>query len=208
MQSSPHKNYVEELFEKMSNSVGNSIDFAPRYELVNGKAIARCQVLNSVDIVDSPAATKSLFEEKPEPSQYMALSPEDFDKIAEIVKAQVAACMEAAKPQEAPQELAEEAKPEEKPEEAPKEEMACEDEKMSALVEKATLSAVQKLFPKAALTNLNAAPAVVDEYSEKLNACLSAGMSEAHAILHIARKFPKVHNQKFSQGVTQTNAKL
>jgi len=64
MDSTGHRAYVEELFKKFSKKIGNSIDFDYSYEIKGDVAIARCRKLNSVDIVDAPAATKSLFNEK------------------------------------------------------------------------------------------------------------------------------------------------
>lgn len=86
------KSFIIELATRFSSEVGNSVDFAPTYELGNmgGKkiALARCKKLDSVDIVDSPAATNSLFEENQNRS-HMAdtLSPEIIKAIGDAVGA-------------------------------------------------------------------------------------------------------------------------
>jgi len=69
MKNSPHRGYVEELFSDFANKVGNSIDFQHAYVIKDNVAVARCVKLNSVDIVDAPAATNSLFNEQENPNQ-------------------------------------------------------------------------------------------------------------------------------------------
>jgi hypothetical protein len=83
---------VRNIAKHTPTEYGNSIEYNYEYELdATGKiALARCKNLSSVDIVDDPAATKSLLEEieteDPQPPQDMPLSDEDLQKIGGLIQ--------------------------------------------------------------------------------------------------------------------------
>lgn len=214
MKSSPHRPYVEELITDFSEKFGNSIDFDYQYEISGDKAIARCVKLNSVDIVDTPAATSSFFSEPNQPNElkHMPLDKADLDAIRGVVTEQLdtrlATLEKGINTRFTKLEEGGEESEEEKKKKKDKEE---EDKKteMSALVAKTVLSAMQSVLPKAQLTSL-ATPAVStggdDTYEGKLALCKSLGIGEGQAIRHIAQKFPALHNAKFGGQVV--SAKL
>lgn len=208
LDSSPHKKYVEEIIATLSEKIGNSIDFDYFYDIQGENAVARCVKLNSVDIVDAPAATNSLFEEPTKLNQHMPLSPEDIAAIGTVVKKEVTAQMGEVKSEFATRfdeikTKMEEGADEDAEKKKKKEDEADSDTKLAALVSKAALSAVQSVLPKATLDNLvslNAQLGVKDPFTEKLDLCVAAGMSTAGATAHIARKFPEIYNTKFGNG--------
>lgn len=217
MASTQHRAFVEELFAKFSKKVGNSIDFDYRYEIQGEVAVARCVKLNSVDIVDAPAATNSLFTENPNPTppSNMALSKEDLDAITGTVNTAVDARFsklekdintrfDEVKTKMEDGDDADEKKKKDD-EEKKKKDDADGGEKMSAgAINKAVLSAVREIFPKATVDNLNSLAAGTntpkDEYAEKYAAALALGMSAVQATKFMANKHPGLYNAKFGNG--------
>lgn len=214
MSSTQHRAFVEELFSKFSKKVGNSIDFDYRYEIQGSVAVARCVKLNSVDIVDAPAATNSLFNEQdqPTPPKNMALSKEDLDAISGVVNNAVDAKFgmlqkgietrfdkiesSVTKLEEGDDEDDEKDKKDKKEKDG--------EEKMSAMIAKATLSAVREVLPKSVVENLASLTAhqsgAKDEYAEKVALCEAAGLKGGQITRHIAAKFPAIYNSKFGNG--------
>jgi len=155
MESTPHRAYVEELFKKFSKKIGNSIDFDFSYDIKGDVAIARCRKLNSVDIVDAPAATKSLFNENPNhltTLPHMPLDANDLKAIGDLVdtkltahKTEITGQLSAitAKFEEG------EKKEEEKDEKEKEKDSATDEAKMSEIASRAALAAVDAAFPKA-----------------------------------------------------------
>lgn len=83
-----YRAHAMDIIDNCSKNIGNSIDFNYGYEIEGNVAIARCRKLNSVDIVDSPAATKSLFNDPTQPNntaENMPLSQEDLNAIGNLV---------------------------------------------------------------------------------------------------------------------------
>lgn len=210
MESTPHRGYVEELISRMSKKVGNSIDFDYIYEIQGECAVARCIKLNSVDLVDAPAATNSLFQETTQPENHMPLSKEDLEAIGNTVDGKIEARFgkletelntRFTKLEEGKEEETEEEK---KKREAKEKEGSGDKAEMSAMIKTSTMAAVREIFPKATIENLNqlgAKPNSTDEYAEKVQLCVAAGITDAGAqARHIARKFPLVYNAKFGGG--------
>lgn len=215
MKSTPHGAYVEELISVMSNKIGNSIDFIPSYEIQGNIAVARCRKLNSVDIVDSPAATNSLYEEKPtQPETHMPLNAEDLAAIGGLIDTKLSAHETKLNTRfEKVEEKMEEAKEKmdedggddddkkKKDEDKDKEK---EKEEMSARIEKATLAAIEKVLPKAKLQSLASLAdhsEKKDEYEEKVALSHAAGIKDSQITRHIARTFPAIYNAKFGNPV-------
>lgn len=214
MKSTPHREYVEELFSDFAKKVGNSIDFDYRYEIQGDVAVARCVKLNSVDIVDAPAATNSLFHEPIIPPTTMPLSKEDLDAITGVVNSAVESRFTVlqtgidtrlgkiettvTKLQEGDDDEDEEKKKKKKEDDDAKTAMSA------GVIEKAVLSAVQKVLPKATLDNLASLAAstggVKDEYAEKVALCEAAGMKPSTITRYIASKWPAVYTSKFGNG--------
>lgn len=222
MDSTPHRAYVMELFSKFADKVGNSIDFDYAYEIQGDKAIARVVKLNSVDIVDTPAATNSLFNENHDNQETtMALSKEDLEALGNIVDAkinqrfsaletsisarfdEVKEKLEDDKEKSDEKESLEEGEDKEDDKKEKKEDKEDDAGEMSAKVSKAVFAAIQKALPKVALQNLSGGKQDDnggETYSAKFQACKAAGMSDAQAIRHIANKFPHLYNAKFGAG--------
>lgn len=206
LNSYPHKDYVEELISTMSKEIGNSIDFAPTYEIQGNNAVARCRKLNSVDIVDSPAATNSLFEEKPtlQTELHMPLSKEDLEAIGGVVDTKLSAFENKVNARFAEVTEKMDDGEEDDKDKKKKDDEKSSDEKMEAMVAKATLSAVKSVFPKATLESLatvgKPATEQKDEWTEKMSACIATGMTQGEAKRQIARKFPEVYNARFGAG--------
>lgn len=209
MESTPHRAYVEEIITKYSKKIGNSIDFDYVYDIKGNVAVARCVKLNSVDIVDAPAATNSLFQEQPNPNQYMPLTAEDLTAIRGCVKDEVTAQFSAVETKlntrfdeiKAKMEDGEESDEDKKKKEAEEKEG---DAKLSTLVKTAALAAVREVLPKTTLENLATLGQQVksgtDQYQEKHDAAIAAGIKPAQAAFHIARTFPAIYNAKFGNG--------
>lgn len=202
LENSPHRAYAEEIIEKMSKKIGNSIDFDYIYGISGGKAVARCVKLNSVDIVDTPAATNSLFA-KQQTNDTMPLTPEDKKEIAALfaeklseVETKFTSQFQELKTkfEEVKEEL------EEDEEEEKKEELEDDEEKkaeeLAAKVSKQVLAAVKNALPKAALNSTNNEQNKMsdDSFEGKLQQLKSLGFSEPQAIAHIARKYPAAYN--------------
>lgn len=214
MKNTPHRGYVQELFSDFANKVGNSIDFQHLYVIKGDVAIARCVKLNSVDIVDAPAATNSLFNENPNQPNNMPLTAEDLKQITDTVNSAVDSKFTALKTDLDTKFTAINTKFEEgekKDEEKDKEKMSEEekekeaDTKLSALINKTVLSAIQQALPKVAVTQLStpAAPAAApsdETFEGKLALCEAAGIKGSAAIRHIAAKYPAIYNTKFGAG--------
>jgi len=204
MADSPQTTFVAGLISRLAKKIGNSIDFDYHYEIEGDVAIARCAKLNSVDIVDSPAATNSLFREQPQnPAYDMPLSPEDLEAIRGVIKEEVAAQMQAAKP--AAPDATKLAEDEEKKKEDDKEK--AEDAlKLSALVKTSALAAIREVLPKAtleSLASLGAGGAKAGDYETKFAEAKGLGMNDAEATRFMARKHPALYNAKHG-----TNTKL
>lgn len=203
LENSPHRAYAEEIIEKMSKKIGNSIDFDYIYEISGGKAVARCVKLNSVDIVDTPAATNSLFA-KQQTNDTMPLTPEDKKEIAALfaeklseVETKFTSQFQELKTkfEEVKDELEDDEEKEKKEELEDDEEKKAEE--LAAKVSKQVLAAVKNALPKAALSSTNNEQNKTvndDSFEGKLQQLKSLGFSEPQAIAHIARKYPAAYN--------------
>ncbi len=217
MDSTPHRAYVMELFADFAKKVGNSIDFDYRYDLKGDVAVARCVKLNSVDIVDAPAATNSLFHEPTNPPEkYTMLTAEDLAAITGVVNTavenrfgvlQTGIETRLGKIETTVTKLEEGDgdDEDEKKKKAKEKEEADGKEAMSAgAIQKAVMAGIQAVLPKAALSSLGTAgqqpAASKDEYADKLALCEAAGIKGSAAIRHIAAKFPAIYNAKFGGG--------
>lgn len=205
LNSSSHRAYVEELISEMSEKIGNSIDFDYQYEIKGNVAVARCVKLNSVDLVDTPAATNSLFNLQPEQT-YMPLSKEDLEAIGTVVDTKLAAH----KTEMETRFSAIQTKLEEKEEPEKKEEEGEGDKKeLASMVKTTVLAAIKEAMPTLPVPNLSSAPGGgKDQYTEKLEACRAAGISDAKAKFHIARTWPEVYNAKFGAGSAAATTNL
>lgn len=223
MKSTPHGAYVEELIAEMANKIGNSIDFIPSYEIKGDIAVARCRKLNSVDIVDSPAATNSLYEEKPnqpEP-EYMPLTAEDLAAIGGVIDTRLSTHETKLNKrfEEVKENMAEVKKKMEEGDDEDdddddkkkkkKDDEDKKDEEMSAKAEKAALAAIEKVLPRAKLESLaslaNNQPGK-DEYGEKVALSKAAGIPDGRIARHIAATWPQVYNAKFGAKTEKATA--
>lgn len=216
MVSSQYREYVEELFAKFSKKVGNSIDFDSSYEIQGNVAVSRCVKLYSVDIVDAPAATSSLFNEQINlPQTNMPLSKEDLEAITGVVTTAVETRFSAlekgintrfdkiettvTKLEEGDDEDDAEKKKKKKDEEDSGKEAMSE-----ARIQKAVLAGIREVLPKATLDNLTSLAAkrddTKDEYAEKVQLCEAAGLKGTQITRHIAAKYPTIYNTKFGNG--------
>jgi hypothetical protein len=59
--TTPYRDYIFEIAEKIPESFGLSIAFSGTFEERNGVRYARCTEIYSADLVDSPAANRGLF---------------------------------------------------------------------------------------------------------------------------------------------------
>lgn len=210
MNSTPHRAYVEELFKNFSTKIGNSIDFDHKYEISGDVAIARCLKLNSVDLVDAPAATKSLFNQNNSLTTHMPLDKADLDAIGGLIDTKLSAhkteftsqLSALSKKFEEGEETDEEKAKKKKDEE--KEEMSAV--KMSEVVEKATLAAVEKLFPKAQreqFAKLDTEPHGESEMASLVKTYLAQGAgSKGIALQRISRDHPAKYNKFMKDGGT------
>ena len=214
---------ANKLIQKFSKKIGNSIDFDYVYEISGDKAIARCIKLNSVDIVDTPAATKAFFSQKPSQSvQYTMLTPEDTATITNAITTAVQASEQrlqtnfSAAVDKAVKSRFEEEKKEDDEDEKKKkkdDDDKKDKEQMASLVATATLSAVKSLFPTMKVENLSGAAAVPapvvteNAYVAKFKAAKELGLTDAGAIKHIAEHFPAIYNAQLASGGS-TSVKL
>lgn len=200
------------LVDKFANKIGNSIDFDYSYEINGDVAIARCRKLNSVDIVDAPAATKSLFNSN-NLTTHMPLDAIDLKTIGDIFDAKLETKFTALetkftklekKLEEGDEETDEEKKKRKEKEDADKDKGEMSEKKLSEIVEKASLAAVEKMFPKAnreqfaRITGDGETPmqALVKTY-------LAAGApSQGIALQRIAKDHPTVYNAHMKSGGT------
>lgn len=209
------------LIDRMSKKIGNSIDFDYKYEIHGEIAIARCVKLNSVDIVDAPAATNSLFEENKQPDNInrMALTKEEIAEIGGIMKTELASQLGAveskfntrfdeikSKMDEAPD------TGDDKDKKKKKEDDSDGEEKMSkADAHRMLLSTIREVFPTVTVQKLTdpskAKTEHKDEYEEKFQALKELGHSDADATRFMARKHRHLYNAKFG-APTVASAKL
>lgn len=205
LDNSPHRGYAEEIIEKMSKKIGNSIDFDYCYEITSGKAVARCVKLNSVDIVDTPAATNSLFaKQQTNETTPMPLTAEDKKELADLFGKKVDELETKFTKQISDlktkfEEIEEKEEEEEEKEELEEEEKKAEE--LAAKVSKKVLSTITAALPKAAFASTNNDQQQHQQQGEtfeaKLAQCKSLGMTEGQAVVHISRKFPALYNAKF-----------
>ncbi len=74
-----HAGYFLELAQIAPSSFGLSIDFVMSTQVVDGESCARCDELNSVTVVDQPAANSGLFRSKPAAAKPENLRVEKID---------------------------------------------------------------------------------------------------------------------------------
>lgn len=213
MDSTPHRDYIVELFKKFAKKVGNSIDFCYSYVLEGDVAVARCQKLNSVDLVDSPAATNSLFNENsdpnnpnnPTPPAHMPLDAKDLEAIGNLVdtkltahKTEITSQLSAlsAKFEEGDKEdKAADKKQDEKEEEK-------DSAKMSEIASKAALAAVEAAFPKAQreqFAKLSNPDTGKSKFDALVDTYVAAGApNRGIAIQRAAKDHPAVYNAHLS----------
>jgi hypothetical protein len=220
--STPHRPFVEGIVSRLSGEFGNSIDFKrsfyPGKDASGQKiAIANCLQLASVDLVDSPAATNSLFEEQDSPSptpEYMALSPEDLAAIGDMINKAVASAQSADKQQDAASledrlSKLEAASAEKKPDEKEKldedadkkkenDKEKDDDAKLNARIEKAALKVAQETFSKLSTGYVKLkdgeGPSVTEDAESYITTQLSTGCkTRAHAIARMAKDKPDLY---------------
>jgi len=209
MDSTGHRAYVEELFKKFSKKIGNSIDFDFSYDIKGDVAIARCRKLNSVDIVDAPAATKSLFNENPNnptPPTHMPLDAKDLEAIGNLVDTKLTAHKTEITTQlSALTAKFEEGEKDEKKEEKEEKDEEKDSAKMSEIASKAALAAVEAAFPKAQreqFAKLNG-DAGVSKFEQLIQAQLAAGApNRGIAIQRAARD----HRNEYNAHLAAVNA--
>lgn len=207
MDSTPHREYIVELFKKFSKKVGNSIDFDYSYEISGDVAIARCRKLNSVDLVDAPAATKSLFTENPTQPPKTMLTAEDLTAIGGLIdtkltahKTEVTTTLSALSKRfdEGDDKKDADDKKEKKDDEDKGGEMSAA--KMGEIASKAALAAVESAFPKASreqFAKLGAAPGK-SKFEELVDGHIALGASRGIAVQRVARDHKDVYNAHMS----------
>lgn len=231
LEGTPHRSFVEGIASRFADEFGNSIDFQSSYSLGADSAgakiaIANCLRLGSIDLVDSPAATNSLFEELDSPtSDSMPLSPEDLATIGKMITDAVTAAQSADKTQDAATMEERMAKleaayaaPEKKedddvkmsddPEKKEEDKEKADDAKLSAKIEKAALSVVNAQFAKLSTGFVrtgemppNKDATLLEEYEDAVKTELSTGAaSRAAAIRFVAQKKPTLYSHARQMG--------
>lgn len=210
MESTSHRAYVEELFQKFSKKIGNSIDFDFSYDIKGDVAIARCRKLNSVDIVDAPAATKSLFNEQNHlnPPAHMPLDANDLKAIGDLVDTKLTAHKTEITGQlSALTAKFEEGEKEEKKDEKKDDKDGDESAKMSEIASKAALAAVETVWPKAQreqFAKLSNPDAGKSKFEVLVDTYLAAGAPNRGIATHRAAKdHPAEYNAHRAAGNTK-----
>jgi len=195
------------LVDRFAKKIGNSIDFDYSYEIKGDVAIARCRKLNSVDIVDAPAATKSLFNDNPNhltELPHMPLDTKDLEAIGNLIDTKLTAHKSEITGQlSAITKRFEEGEGEKKDEEKKDEEKdsGTDEAKMSEIASKAAMEAVNKAFPQAQREQFAklSAPDTKSKFEQLVDAHLAAGAkNRGIAIQRIARDNPKEYNAHMS----------
>ncbi len=213
LEGTPHRSFVEGIASRFAHEFGNSIDFQSAYTLgkdATGKkiAIANCLRLGSIDLVDSPAATNSLFEEiESTTPDYMPLSPEDLATIGDMIAKAVTDATAADKTQDAAtieERLAKlEAPPAEKSDadkDKEKKDADAAQEKMNALIEKAALKVANDTFTKLSTgfvkTSDAQKPTATEDAETFIATQLSTGcLNRASAIARMAKDKPDLYTR-------------
>lgn len=210
MDSTPHRGYIIELFKKFSKKVGNSIDFDYSYEIEGNVAIARCRKLNSVDLVDAPAATKSLFNENPTTPTKSMLSTEDLAAIGTLIDTKLSTVKVEIDTKlstiSARFEDGDGKKDEDKDKKDEKKEELAEDKekeeaKMSAIASKAALAAVNAAFPPAQREHFAKLSATEgkSKFEQLVDAAIAAGApNRGIAVQRVARDHSETYNAHMS----------
>jgi len=210
LEGTPHRSFVEGIASRFADEFGNSIDFQSAYTMgkdATGKkiAIANCLRLGSIDLVDSPAATNSLFEEIESPPESMPLSPEDLTAIGDMINKAVATATGSstieerlAKLEAPPAEKSDEDK--KKEEDAKKKDDESAQEKMNALIEKAALKVANDTFTKLSTGFVKigeaAAPTAIEDGESFIATQLSTGCANrASAIARMAKDKPDLYHK-------------
>lgn len=201
MDSTPHRGYVMELFAKFAKKIGNSVDFDYSYEIKGDVVIARCRKLNSVDIVDAPAATKSLFSQNLTTQIHMPLDANDLKAIGDLVDTKLTAVKTefTTKFTDLSKKLEEgdedkDKKDADKKDEDKEAEMS---KKMSEVASKAALAAVDAVFPKAQREQFSkiATDPGKSKFEQLVDVQLSAGApNRGVAIIRAARDHAVEYN--------------
>lgn len=199
------------LVDKFAKKIGNSIDFDYSYDIKGDVAIARCQKLNSVDIVDAPAATKSLFNENPTTPAHMPLDTKDLEAIGTLIetkltahKSEVATAL-AEHTKEISAKLAEgdgDKDAKDKDKDAKDKKDGVDAAQMSEIAEKAALAAVDKAFPKAQrehFAKLNDPAAGKSKFEQIVDTYVAQGAkNRGVAIQRAAKDHPAEYNVHMS----------
>jgi len=206
-------NHTEALVDRFAKKIGNSIDFDYSYEIKGDVAIARCRKLNSVDIVDAPAATKSLFNENPNhltTLPHMPLDAADLKSIGDLIDTKLTAHKTEITGQlSALQTKFEEGEKEkdDKEEKDEKKEDLMDEAKMSEIASKAALAAVDAAFPKAQreqFAKIGQQPGK-SKFETLVDTALAAGAkNRGIAPLRVARDYPVEYNAHMSAVNTGT----
>lgn len=190
------------LIERLSQKIGNSIDFDYFYEIQGNVAIARCRKLNSVDIVDAPAATNCLFAQNltnnPAPT-HMPLDANDIKTIGEMLDSRFGTIKTDFETKfSALSKKFEEGG--EDDDEKKKKKADEEKAEMDAKIEKASLAAVEKAFPKAQREQFSKITTQTDSpFEVAVQAQLAAGaLNRGIAIQRVSRDLPAVYNAHMS----------
>lgn len=206
--STPHRPFVEGIVSRLSGEFGNSIDFKrsfyPGKDASGQKiAIANCLQLASVDLVDSPAATNSLFEEldsPPSDSMPDSFTPEEVAAIKKLL-ADKGGAADAPTMEERLSKLeAASAPPAEKSDEEKKKEEEDKQEKLSAQIKKAALIVAQEQFQKLSVGFVKLkdgeGPSVTEDAESYITTQLSSGCkTRAHAIARMAKDKPELYSK-------------
>lgn len=195
------------LVDKFAKKIGNSIDFDYTYEIKGDVAIARCRKLNSVDIVDAPAATKALFSQNltTQPTPHMPLDAADIKVIGDLfdtkfssVNTEFATLKGEVSTLSKKFEEGDGEKKNKDEDEKKEAEMAA---KFAEIASKATLAAVETAFPKAQreqFAKLGEVPGK-SKFEQLVDTQIAAGAANRGiAIQRIARDHADVYNAHMS----------
>ncbi len=217
-QDAQYKAHAQSLIKNFSKKIGNSIDFDYSYEIDGAVAVARCRKLNSVDIVDSPAATNSLFDQ-PNNNTHMPLNAEDLKAIGDLVDTKLStldtklnAKFAAMDDKVSKMEEGDDDDDKKKKEKADKEEdkTGLSAKEIGDIAGKAALAAVESVFPKAKREQLSslADPKAGDnktEFEKLVDVQLAAGAPSKGIAIQRAAKDNKA---AFNAHMQKQNATL
>ena len=182
LESYPRKDLLQELAAKTPELFGLSAYFSAEYELTRGKAIARIQTLNAVDVVDRGAVTPTgLFSANLTASVTTKSSPQmDPVEVKKLIDAALAPILEQLKALAKPVEDSDQMKASAK---ADVEEVKTSVEKL-----KADVSALGVKFAAAPINDTPAAPkTILEQWNELKGAARRSFYTKHEAAIWAAR---------------------